>query len=68
MYLYIYISNHNHIYIRIYHTYIYIYIYILKKKSIYLSNMYLYRFNCPPNNDGSLVAYANGRGSAVLTY
>ena len=30
--------------------------------------MYLCRFNCPLNNDGSLVAYANGRGSAVLTY
>ena len=32
------------------------------------NNMYLYRFNCPLSNDCSLVTYANGRGSAVLTY
>ena len=34
----------------------------------FMSNMYLYRFNCPLSNDCSLVTYANGRGSAVLTY
>ena len=34
----------------------------------FMPNMYLYRFNCPLSNDCGLVTYANGRGSAVLTY
>ena len=33
-----------------------------------MSNMCLYRFNCPLSNDCSLVTFANGRGSAVLTH
>ena len=32
----------------------------------FMSNMYLYRFNCPHHNDCSLVTYANG--TVVLTY
>ena len=34
----------------------------------FMSNTYLHRFNCPLSNDCSLVTYANGRVSAVLTY
>ena len=34
----------------------------------FLSNMYLYRFNCPLINDCSLVTYVDSRGSAFLTY
>ena len=34
----------------------------------FMTNMYLYLFSCPFSNDCSLVTYANGKGSAVLTY
>ena len=67
MYIYIYIYPITIIYIYVYIIHIY-YIYIYIRKKVYISNMYLYRFNCPLSNDGSLVTYANGRGSAVLTY
>ena len=33
-----------------------------------MSDMYLYPFNWPLSNDCSLVEYANGKGSAVVTY
>ena len=84
MYTYIYVYKHIYIYIYAYiYVYKNKKKKLLKVKSLaevlafgaYMfgslrsfNNMYLYRFNCPLSNDCSLVTYANGRGSAVLTY